>query len=70
MIHQYDTVELQTAVGAWAEGTQARVVATGPGFIALRRRGETDDIIVDRSDVRVIRRGDRPARRPVLRAVA
>lgn len=70
MIHQYDTVELQTAVGSWAQGTQARVVATGPGFVALRRRGELDDVLVDQSDVRVIRRGDQPARRPVLRAVA
>jgi hypothetical protein len=70
MIHQYDVVELRTTVGEWSAGTRARVVATGPGFVALRRRGDQDDVIVNRTDVTVIHRGDRPPMRPVLRAVA
>lgn len=70
MIHQYDMVELSTAAGGWPSGTQARVVAMGPGFLALRRFGDPDDVIVDETEVTLVRRGDRPPVRPVLRAVA
>lgn len=70
MIHQYDVVELRRAIDGWAAGTHARVVATGPGFVALRRRGEPDDVIVDPSDITLIRRGDRPPFRAVVRAAA
>jgi hypothetical protein len=70
VIHQYDVVELRHPVGEWPAGTPARVVALGPGYVALRRRGELDDLMATPADVALIRRGDRPTRRPVLRSAA
>ena len=70
MIQQYDIVELRVALAEWPEGTRARVVAMGPGFLALRRPHDPDDLMVEHRDVTLVRRGDKPCARQTLRAVA